>query len=366
MIIAALVIVFLALAFWLYLVLNPQFGGSVNEVVKKEYARSDQWNGKIFENRSETNMDIGLKTMPGLLKAQFTNRQVREPRQPIAIKPLDVAALQAEPEKPKFVWYGHSAVLLQVNGKNLLIDPMLGDNASPIAPFATKRFSQNALDVIDTLPPLDAVLMTHDHYDHLDYASFKKLKGKTDRFLVALGVSRHLKRWGFDSTQITEFDWWQSIEFEGIKLTFTPSRHFSGRGLSDRAKSLWGGWVIKTESHNIYWSGDGGYDDHFKEIGEKYGPFDWGFMECGQYNELWRAIHMFPDEAVKAALETGVKQAIPVHWCGFALALHTWKHPIENFVSTAEELQQPICTPQIGEVVVWGEESRKAWWEPLD
>ncbi len=347
--------------------LIPQFGAKVRKQDLVKFEKSSQWDGKQFKNLTETTMDIGLRNVPKLLIKAFTKRKERSPEKPIPIIPFDEAKFLPNDQKPKFIWYGHSVLLLQLNGKNLLIDPMLGGDASPIAPFASKRFSNDSLSVIDQLPPLDAVLLTHDHYDHLDFTSIKKLMPKVDTWFVAVGVSRHLEKWGVDAKQITEFDWWDETDFEGIHLTFTPSRHFSGRGAFDRAKSLWGGWVFKTKEHNIYWSGDGGYGSHFAEVGKKLGPFDWAFMECGQYNEHWHAIHMYPEEAVKAAIDAKAKVATPVHWGGFSLAMHSWKEPIERFVAEAEKQGLKISTPEIGEAVVMGEEPRdNFWWERID
>ena len=194
-------------------------------------------------------------------------------------------------------------MLMRVNNKTILIDPMLGPDAAPIAPFKSKRFSESTLSLIDQFPEIDLLLLSHDHYDHLDLASIKKLKPKVKQYYVALGCGRHLEHWGIDPVQIREFDWWDNASFEAINITFTPSRHFSGRGLRDRFKSLWGGWVFKTETESIYFSGDGGYGKHFKEVGEKLGPFDFGIMECGQYNEQWHQIHMYPEEAIQAAID---------------------------------------------------------------
>lgn len=356
----------LIIATWSFFRFNLQFGGRINTDWKHEYAKSKQWNGKIFENQSVTTMDMSLKTIPSLLKQQFTDRKLRSPQKPIPIIPFNKEAFSNDLDEPKFVWYGHSALLLQLSGKNLLIDPMLGPDTAPIAPFANKRFSENTLEVIDQLPHIDAILLTHDHYDHLDYASIKKLKSKVDTWFVALGVSRHLERWGIPTAQITKFDWWQHTNFQGIELTFTPTRHFSGRGLTDRAKSLWGGWVLKTPNHSIYWSGDSGYDEHFKEVGKRLGPFDWGFLECGQYHEYWHQIHMYPEETVQSAIDSGVKVSIPVHWAGFPLSLHNWKNPIERFTKEAELKGNQISTPEIGEVVIFGDEPVGNWWEDLN
>lgn len=340
-----------------------QFGAKVEPKHIKQYSKSKNWNGKLFENLTETLMDISFRTMPKLLKKQFTNTKVRSPRIPLPIIPF-IAESWNNDSTPQFIWFGHSVLLLKLNGKNLLIDPMFGENAAPIAPFKVKRFSQNTLNIIDELPPIDAVLLTHDHYDHLDLASIKKLKSKVNTWFVALGVARHLDKWGIPSQNITEFDWWDTTTFNGIKITFTPSRHFSGRGIKDRAKSLWGGWVFETSSHKIYWSGDSGYGNHFKEIGEKFGQFDWAFMECGQYNKYWHAIHMFPEETVQASIDVNTKVSTPVHWGGFALSLHSWKDPIERFTKEAALKKLHINTPKIGEIVKMDKETNQQnWWE---
>jgi L-ascorbate metabolism protein UlaG (beta-lactamase superfamily) len=194
--------------------------------------------------------------------------------------------------------------------------------------------------------------MSHDHYDHLDYQSIQKLKHKTNHFYTALGVAKHLRRWGIDNSKITEMDWQDEIQIDGVKLIFTESRHFSGRRFSDRFKCLWGGWIIAAGDKKIYWSGDGGYGLHFKEIGEKYGPFDIGFMECGQYNPNWKDIHLTPEESVQAALDAKVKTAMPVHCMGFALAMHPWQEPLEKFYAAAAEYKLKTTAPKIGAIEV--------------
>ena len=186
------------------------------------------------------------------------------------------------------------------------------------------------------------------------------------QYFVALGVKRHLVEWGLDKSSIQEFDWWDDANFADIKITFTPTRHFSGRGLKDRTKSLWGGWVFNTENETIWFSGDGGYGNHFTEIGEKFGPFDFAFMECGQYNDKWRAIHMFPDESVQAAIDATVKKAMPVHWAGFALSQHSWTEPIEEFRKNALLKKLDINYPKLGQIVSLDKEvSTEEWWNVI-
>ncbi|MCB9284577.1 MAG: MBL fold metallo-hydrolase [Lewinellaceae bacterium] len=348
---------------WYYVSIRAHFGGRLTTAQKDAFRQSRQWTGDKFENSSPTKIDLNVGSIPGLIRANIQARKFRAPEHPLPVLPLDQERYLKEDTRPLFTWFGHSALLLRLNGKNLLIDPMLGPDSSPIAPFATRRFSENTLDLINQLPPIDAVLLTHDHYDHLDYESIKRLRPIVNTWLVALGTARHLEAWGIPADQITEFDWWQQAEFAGITLTFTPSRHFSGRGPFDRFQSLWGGWVFQTPQYRIYWSGDGGYDTHFQEIGEQYGPFDWAFMECGQYNELWRQIHLHPEEAVQAAIEAKANVAIPVHWGAFSLAVHPWREPVEWFVAEAEQKGLGFCTPRLGETVVMGEEPGLKWWE---
>jgi len=343
-----------------------QFGGKITKEQLAKYESSPNWKDGKFLNFEETKMDIKLQDAPSLIYKQLFDKKGRMPTNPIPIIVFDKEAFLAESNSAKMIWFGHSVMLMRINNKTILIDPMLGPDASPIAPFTTKRFSENTLALIDQLPEIDLLIMTHDHYDHLDLASIEKLKEKTAKYFVALGVERHLQKWGISEDMITEFDWWDSCMFGGIDITFTPTRHFSGRGTSDRAKSLWGGWALKSTLENIYFSGDGGYGEHFKEVGKRLGPFDFGIMECGQYNKLWHLIHMYPEESIQAAKDASVKKAMAVHWAGFALALHHWKDPIERFFAEAKEQNLPISNPKIGEIFQPSDMLDSAWWHEVD
>jgi len=328
------------------------------------YARSKNWDGKKFVNQEETKMDVTLLTLPKILYKQFCQREGRSPKKDLPVLPFNKKDFLAPSGNSRFIWYGHSALLMRINNKTILIDPMFGPNAAPVAPFAIKRFSADTLAIIDELPPIDLLLLTHDHYDHLDYDSIQKLVPKVKQYYVALGTARHLIKWGVAAAAIQEFDWWDEKLFDDIQVTFTPGRHFSGRGLSDRGKSLWGGWAFKTAGENIYFSGDGGYGEHFKTVGEKLGPFDLGFMECGQYNAYWHQIHMYPEEAVQAAIDAKVKRIMPVHWAGFPLSLHTWKEPVERFTAAAEKNNMDVIIPRLGELIsVDGNRNEERWWE---
>lgn len=340
-----------------------QFGGKITPELKKRYEQSPNWKDGCFQNLEETSMDIGLAEMPEMLWKMFFGKGNSIPDQNLPIETFDKSAFLAPDETVKYIWYGHGVYLLRIAGKTILIDPMLGPDAAPIAPTKSKRFSENTLNLIDDFPQIDLMLLTHDHYDHLDYASIKKLLPKVKNYYVALGCGRHLEAWGAAKQTITEFDWWDTYTFDGLEITFTPSRHFSGRGLRDRAKSLWGGWVIKSAETSIFHTGDGGYGAHFKEIGERLGPFDLGFVECGQYNVRWQAIHMLPDEAVKAALDAGVKRATPYHWGGFKLAFHDWTEPADLFTAEAKKQNLEVTLPRLGQLMHLNQESQKqTWW----
>jgi L-ascorbate metabolism protein UlaG (beta-lactamase superfamily) len=343
--------------------MRKQFGAKPSKVEVEKYSKSPNWNGKIFENLEKTNMEFSLSKMPQFLRKQFCDKKDREPLNSLPILAFDKKEFESGNHLMKAIWYGHSAILMRLNAKNILIDPMFGPDAAPIAPFKVKRFSENTLNLIDTFPVIDLVLISHDHYDHLDYDSILKLKDKTKCFYVALGVKRHLVSWGINPEIITEFCWWEESLFENIKITFTPTRHFSGRGMTDRAKSLWGGWALKTEEENIWFSGDSGYGTHFTEIGNRLGPFDFAFMECGQYNENWHQIHMYPEESVQAALEAKVQNMMPVHWAGFALAQHSWKEPVERFVEKATAEKLNFIVPEIGELFNSNATNYIKWWK---
>lgn len=343
-----------------------QFGAQPGVQHKERYSQSEHWKDGKFHNLEFTTMDIKASKIPGLMYRQFFTKEGRLPGQSWSIDGWASALDVHQNDKVKFVWFGHSTLLMNINGFIVLIDPMFGDNAAPVSPFAVKRFSESIFNVIDQLPTVDLVLISHDHYDHLDYGSISKLKSKAKQFFVALGVGRHLIKWGIDAHRISEFDWWQEAQAGSLKISFTPSRHFSGRGITDRAKSMWGGWVIQTAQEKIWFSGDGGYGKHFTEIGRRLGPFDLGFIECGQYNEMWHQIHMYPEEGVVAALEAGASKVMPVHWGSFALAMHHWKEPVDRFVNEALKCNLPMILPAQGTPASLHYEFNEGWWQGIN
>ncbi len=332
--------------------LSPQFGGSVSEEQKQLYATTGHYADGIFINAEEIVMEINCHSIMEMLKETMNPDPNVAPDHNIEVQEISPQSLVEKTDTTtRITWLGHSSFLVETGGKNILIDPVFGQYAAPHHWLGRVRFNREMPIEISELPHIDALIISHDHYDHLDYPSIDKLKEKVSHFFVPLGVGNHLRRWKIEEDKIHEMDWWQEEVVEGLKIVITPSRHMSGRGLSDQSATLWGSWIIQNEYTNIYFSGDGGYGKHFKEIGEKYGPFDVGLMECCQYNELWKDVHMMPEETVVAAQDVKAELIVPIHWGSFALATHSWTDPVERVVKAAEEMDVPIATPMIGEPI---------------
>jgi L-ascorbate metabolism protein UlaG (beta-lactamase superfamily) len=267
---------------------------------------------------------------------------------------------------PKIVWFGHSSYLLFINGKTILVDPVFSGNASPVSFFGKNYEGSNVYSVKD-MPDIDVLIISHDHYDHLDHKTVKALLPKVKQVVTSLGTGAHLEKWGYNPNIINELDWTEHVIIDSVlHFTSTPARHFSGRGLK-RNQAFWSSFVLKTPTHNIFIGGDSGYDTHFKDIGEKYGPFDLAILECGQYNYFWKYIHTMPEETALAATDLKAKMLLPVHWAKFTLALHPWTDPIERVTKEAERLKMPIMTPMIGEVSTLSNSpdpahKNKKWW----
>lgn len=342
--------------------ISKQFGGKITSADLQRYQNSPHWINGSFKNLTYTETAVNWRQLPDILCKQIKGHKDGNPQTFLPIRRFDIDKFLEPSSDYKFIWFGHSVLLLRIQGVTIAIDPMFGPDASPIGPKRTKRFSPHTLDIIQRLPQIDLMVITHDHYDHMDYESLKLLVGKVDSAFVALGAKRHLTSWGYTETVIEEFDWWESKIFKDISITFTPTRHFSGRGLGSIAKCLWGGWAFKTVQNNIWFSGDGGYGRHFKEVGERLGPFDLAFMECGQYCDDWAQIHLFPEESVQAAIDARAKVAMPVHWAGFNLSYqHAWYDPVEDFCVFAKQAKLTYLTPEMGQLITPQSET-KDWW----
>jgi L-ascorbate metabolism protein UlaG (beta-lactamase superfamily) len=364
MIYLVLFFVLLCLSITLFINLHPVFGGNPSEEQKERYSQFDNYDNGKFVNRVPINMDMSASDNVSMMRDSTTGSQDRIPARQIPVSAIDWNKINSEEDT--LTWFGHSAFLLSIDNKKILVDPMLGPIASPVPLAGPKRFSEDLLHIIDNMPPIDAVFITHDHYDHLDYPSIQKLESKVGHFFVPYGVSAHLIRWGVAKEKITELNWWDETEFQGLTVALTPSRHFSGRGPFNRDSTLWGGWVILGKDTRFYTSGDGGYDAHFKEVGEKYGPFDITLLDGGQYDSRWSWAHMTPEEAVQAHLDANGKNMMLMHWGAFTLAYHGWAEPVERALIEAERVDVNLIAPKIGATVPLGGEISvpvSSWWK---
>jgi L-ascorbate metabolism protein UlaG (beta-lactamase superfamily) len=350
-----------------FLNFDPAFGGNATKDEKETFKHFANYvNGK-FVNEIPTRFVIkSSDSLPTNTADSSADAKDRNPAGQIHVSVVDWDKVKSA--KDSLTWFGHSSFLISIDNKKLLIDPMLGSIASPVSFAGIKRYqySENImLHIIDEIPPIDAVLISHDHYDHLDYQSIVKLKNKVSHFFVPLGVSAHLIRWGVPKEKITELNWREETEYQGLTVASTPARHFSGRGLFDRDKTLWGGWVIRGKNTRLYTSGDGGYGPHFKEIGEKYGPFDITLIEGAQYDRRWPDIHMTPEESIQANLDVKGKNMMLMHWGAFTLANHGWKEPIERALKEAKKEGVNLICPKIGETVRLNSDLQlpfSSWW----
>ena len=340
----------------LFLLLNPVFGGRASKEQQRDYAER------------AANYVEGRFTYPEEYIEEGISADVRvssKERKPVEELPVVTPEIPAEPgvDRVYVTWLGHSTTLLQMHGLNILFDPLFLKTASPVSFVGPERYSKAPL-TIEELPKLDIVVITHDHYDHLEMKTVKQLDAKTDLFVVPLGVENHLMRWGIAEEKIRAAAWWEEIEVDGLTIACTPARHYSSRKGIDGGKTLFASWVLKDEYHQIYESGDTGYGGHFKAIHEKYGDFDLVLTDGAQYNMQWHAIHMLPEEAVTACQILGAKLAVPIHWGAYSLSDHAWDDPAERFVSAAEKNGLAVSTPMLGETIdidaVSG--TANAWW----
>ena len=322
--------------------------------------QSPNYKDNAFKNKSKTDMLSPDSSYLKILKDQFTKTKLVTPSQPIPFVRTNLK--ETKPDQPTIIWFGHSSYLIYINGKTILVDPVFSGNAAPFS-FMVKAYKGANEYQVNDFPEIDVLLLTHDHYDHLDYKTVLAFQPKVKQIYCSLGLASHLKHWGFDSSKITEFDWWDTHSVDStITITSAPARHFTGRGIT-RAKTLWSSFILKTNEYNLYLGGDSGYDDHFKIIGEKYGPFDLAILESGQYNTSWPYIHMMPEQTVHASIDLKAKVLLPVHWSKFTLALHPWNEPIERIIKKAAELNVKVTTPMIGEPVIINQTyPNNVWW----
>ena len=362
MIITLLVIAVLVLAVLVFL-RQPQFGERPSGESLNRIEASANYNNAQFQNLNHTPQLTGGVSMFTVMREFFFNKDKRNvPAKPLPSKKTDL--LNLNPNNNILVWFGHSSYLMQLDGKTFLVDPVFSGHASPIK-FTTKSFKGSDVYSVDDMPSIDFLILTHDHYDHLDYETIVKVKPKVKTVITALGVAAHLKRWGYQPEVIHENDWHEELHFGDFTFTATPARHFSGRTFK-RNISLWLSFVLTTPSKKIFIGGDSGYDTHFKAIGEHFGPFDLAILEDGQYNPYWRYIHMMPEEVVQAAQDLGASMLLPVHWGKFSLSLHAWDEPITRVVKEAKRKDLPVLHPMIGEAIYLDRINNfSEWWKEM-
>jgi L-ascorbate metabolism protein UlaG (beta-lactamase superfamily) len=332
---------------------NPK--GDHLSIVKE----SPQYKLGAFNNQSKTNTFAdGVKTSD-LFKDFFKKNDNRIPSTPI---PSIKQTITSEKNGLFYYWFGHSSYLIIINGFKILVDPVFSGYASPFS-FSIKAFKGSNIYSTEDIGPVDLLIITHDHYDHLDYETILKLKNKVSKIICSLGVGSHLKYWGINAGLINELDWWKDLKINNdLHITATPARHFSGRGFK-RAQTLWSSFVLETTYGHIFIGGDSGYDKHFREINKSFKDIKIAFLECGQYNTKWPYIHMQPEETVEAAIDLEAKILFPIHWGKFALAYHAWNEPAQRITSAAHEKEIKISIPKIGqEVNLESELPFTDWW----
>ena len=298
-----------------------------------------------------------------LLRSLVEKKNNPEPPAPVPSRKPDFGA--PAPSEDLLIWLGHSSFFLQLGGKRILIDPVFSDHAAPVS-FSTRAFAGATPCTAGDLPDIDVLLISHDHWDHLDHPTVRALKDRLGTVICGLGTGAHFYRWGFSESVIREADWGDSVELGKLRITLVTAAHYSGRALT-RNQALWTGFLLESPEHRLFFSGDSGYGPHFADIGRRYGAPDLALLDCGQYNERWKYIHMTPEEAVRAAQDMGAKALLPAHIGKFSLAYHSWDDPFRRVTSAAEGKPFQLVTPVIGEVISLAEPlpSFPRWWEDL-
>lgn len=359
-------IAFFALGLTAFFYLAPQIGGLPQGKRLQRLQASPNYRKGKFHNLEETIMKMPPGMIPKIIWDSNKPGVEREPTGPIPNLAFDREKwIAIEASETAVCWLGHSSLMLKIDGRTFLFDPVFGKRASMFSFAGPKHFTYAHPIQVSDLPPIDALILSHDHYDHLDYPTVIQLKGRVDRIYTALGVGAHFEKWGFPIEQIVELDWWEELAFDDrIRLVATPSRHFSGRGLTTRFSTLWSSWVIAGSRHKVFFGSDSGYHSGFKKIGEQYGPFDLTLLECGAYSKYWPEIHNTPEEAAQAHLDLRGKTLTPIHWAKFSLAQHAWTEPAERLSREAERKNIALALPRIGQIFLLdGELPQEVWWK---
>ena len=337
---------------------------SVEDVKMEKIEKSAHYKDGEFKNYKPS-PDWGLTdVIPMMWEFLFTGND-RKPDGELPTMKVDFNQIaNAKPDELKVTWIGHSSLIINIDGKIILTDPIYFNNTAFLGPG---RYNGDVPFDINELPKIDLAVISHNHYDHLNTATIEKILPKVNHFITPLMVGAELEEMGVPRSKITELDWWEEIRpSDDFLIVLTPAQHFSGRGLFDRDETLWGSFVIQGPKHKIYFSGDSGYFDGFKAIGDKYGPFDLTFLECGAYNERWQFVHMFPEETAQAHIDLRGKILHPIHWGTFDVSLHSWYDPMVRISKAADSLGIKLSTPIVGETIKIDENlNTERWWESV-
>lgn len=359
------IVVLAAFVLIVYLFMQqPQFGSKPSGERLKMIEQSPNYKDGSFQNLSPTpSLAEGHSYYSVLKKFLFEKKERNKPTDSLPSQKTNLIDLN--PNEDVLIWFGHSSYFMQIDGKKILVDPVLSGAASPIK-MTTRSYTGSDVYTPEDFPQIDYLFISHDHYDHLDYETIMALRPKIKTIITGLGTGAHFERWGFSPSQLIEKDWYGHADLgEGFTVDFVPSRHFSGRGFT-RNKALWTSFAFKTPTKNIFIGGDSGYDAHFAKAGAQFGPFDLAILECGQYDQAWKYIHMLPDEIVPAAKDLRAKALMPVHWGKFSLANHAWDESIVKVSGFAAAEKLPLVTPMIGEKVnLNSEKIYEGWWKTI-
>ena len=358
LVVVVIVLVLLWSTEWL-----ASLGGRVEGARLERARRSPQFHEGKFRNPVPSRL---VKTSTReMLRRQFFGKEQRSPVHPVPV----VARMSKDYATPpatglRATWIGWASVLVEIDGHRVLTDPIWSKRCSPSTLVGPKRFHEPPI-ALDQLPKIDAVVISHDHYDHLDMPTMRALAARGTHFAVPLGVGTHLERWGVPANQIHDLDWNERIDVNGLSITATPARHYSGRNPRHTRETLWASWVVKGPRHRIFFSGDTGYTDQFRAIGEAHGPFDLTLIKIGASDPTWDDIHMSPEDAVKTNVDVRGRVMLPVHWATFNLAFHAWRDPADRAVAAAKSAGVTLVVPRPGQFVEpeAGLPASETWWD---
>lgn len=355
-----IIILVIAIIAVLFIKLWQPFGQGITNNDKKLYSEKTDL---FYDGTFHGNPEISVMNDS---RSEFSDHEQTIPKGEIPVHQL-TSIHDASVDDLKWIWFGHSSSMLQMQGLNILIDPVFSEYASPVQGFGAKRFSDLPITK-ENLPIIDVLVISHDHYDHLDYGTIKDIDDKVKSYCVPLGVEKHLIRFGVDENKIHSMAWWEEVKISGLTITSTPGRHYTGRLPWQNNTTLWSGYVFQNEKYKSYYTGDTGYGEHFKEIYDKFGVMDFVMLEDGQYDKSWEAIHLLPEQGIQAAKELQARWVVPVHWGTFSISYHAWNDSIKQITELAKEENINVATPRIGEIVDYQniQQFQEKWWENIE